>query len=123
MITTNSGLQYEGTKKMGGKLIKKGDLVRLNYKIALTLDDLILSKNLLDKSDSHEDPIIVPMGEGKLLKGVEEGLEGMEIGEARRLIVPPELAFGTRGVPGRVPPNSTLFIEINISTKTPTLSK
>lgn len=123
MITIDSDLQYEDTKKMGGKSLKKGDLVRLNFKIALTLEDLILSRNLIDSSDFHEEPIAICIGEGELLEGVDKGLEGMGIGDSRRLIVPSKLAFGERGVPSRVPPNATLFIEVTISTKTSKLLK
>lgn len=117
MITTPSGLQYEDDKNIGGSPIKNGQRIRLNYLVALSLEDLIHSKNLKDASETREEPVIVKVGDGSLLPGIEEGLNGMGKGNTRILIIPPELAFGKRGIPGIIPENATLFVEINISTK------
>ncbi len=118
MITTESGLKYEDTKKMKGKKISKGDLIRINYKVALKLEDLIHSNDLIDNSDNHEEPIIIAVGVGKLVRGVDEALKGMHVGDTRRIEVPQELGFGERGIPGIIPPNAKLYIELNVSTKT-----
>lgn len=117
MIITSSGLQYEDVKTSEGSMIEIGKNVWVKHKVALSLEKLI-NEDLLDSHKEHE-PIVVKLGEGKLLKGVEEGLLGMRIGGTRRLIIPPHLAFGERGVPGIVPSNAMIFVEINVSTKTP----
>lgn len=117
MITTNSGLQYEDIKLVGGQIVKAGQVIRINYKVALSLDNLINSIQLLDSSENHKDPVVVTVGNGELLKGLDEGVIGMGRGDTRLLILSPNLAFNKRGIPGIVPQNANLFIEINISTK------
>jgi FKBP-type peptidyl-prolyl cis-trans isomerase len=117
MITTPSGLKYENDKDIGGSPIKLGQLVRLNYKVALSQEDLIYSKNLIDTSDNREEPVVVKVGAGDMLPGIEEGIIGMGKGDTRLLVIPPELAFGKRGIPGIIPEDATVYVEINISTK------
>lgn len=117
MITTPSGLKYEDDKDIGGSPLQTGQRVRINYMVALHMEDIIHSKNLLDSSESRES-VTVKVGDGSLLPGIEEGIRGMRKGVTRRLIIPPELAFGKRGIPGIIPENATLYVEINISTKT-----
>lgn len=118
MITTSTGLRYEDVKEMGGPPIHVGQKILLHYRVAGSLEDLILCRNLLDCHEDHGGPIEVSVGAGELLRGVEEGLQGMQVGGKRRLIIPSDLAFGERGVPGIVAPDMTLFVEIYISTKT-----
>jgi len=118
MRITGSGLNYEDVKDSNGPFLKRGQAVRINYRVALSENDLIHG-NLIDNSERHA-PITVRLGEGSLLLGVEEGLQDMRVGATRLLVIPPHLAFGERGVPNRVPNNATLFVEINISTKTET---
>lgn len=117
MITKPSGLKYEDDKNIGGSPIKTGQRVRLNYKVALRLEDLIYSKNLIDTSENREEPVIVKVGAGDMLPGIEEGIMGMGKGNTRLLVIPPELAFGTRGIPGIIPEDATVYVEINVSTK------
>ena len=117
MLITESGLQYEDVKPMGGQVVRLGHTIRINYKVALSLEQLKLSSDLIDSSNMHEDPIVVTLGKGELLKGLEEGIIGMGRGDTRRFILPPHLAFNKRGVPGIIPENATLFIDINVSTK------
>jgi FKBP-type peptidyl-prolyl cis-trans isomerase len=116
MKLSYSGLKYDEVKDSNGPVINVGQLVRINYRVALSRADLEAG-NLIDNSEEHE-PLVVRLGEGELLPGVEEGAQGMRLGATRILVIPPELAFGERGVPGRVPKDATLFVEINISTKT-----
>lgn len=115
MKTTESGLSYEDVKESNGPLVRTGQTLRINYRVALSQSDLQIA-NLIDNSEEHE-PIMVRLGGGSLLLGIEEGVQGMRVGGTRLLIIPPHLAFGERGVPGRVPKNATLFVEVNISTK------
>lgn len=117
MIKIIDGLEYEDAKGIGGAPIKIGQVVRIEYKVALTLDDLRYSRNLIDESEKRESPIIITIGQTRLLKGVELGISGMRRGDTRWLKIPPDLAFGRRGIPGIVPQNSIVYVEIYISTK------
>ncbi|KAA3641004.1 MAG: hypothetical protein DWQ02_01185 [Bacteroidetes bacterium] len=116
MIKTPSGLKYQNDKNIGGAPIKIGQTIRLNYMVALSKEDLIHATNLIDSSEAR-DPILIKVGDGSLLQGLEEGIIGMSKGDTRIFEIPPHLAFGKRGIPGIIPENATLYVEINISTK------
>src|SRR5690348_1305145 len=97
MLKTESGLEYEDVKGIGGAPLKNGQVVRIEYKVALTPDDLVYARNLKDTSEGREDPLIVTIGKTRLLRGVEEGMVGMRKGDTRWLKIPPDLAYGKRG--------------------------
>lgn len=67
--------------------------------------------------DSNRDgaALVVKVGDGRVIKGWEMGLIGMKEGGKRRLIVPPKLGYGKRGVQGRIPGNATLIFEIDVA--------
>jgi FKBP-type peptidyl-prolyl cis-trans isomerase len=113
MITTDSGLQYYDFKHGGGPPVKAGQVVTMHYIVARTFD-AIEEGPWLDNSWKPNQPIRFRVGEGQVIKGIDEGIQGMMVAGHRWMIVPPELAFGRRGVPGRVLPNATLCLEIYI---------
>lgn len=60
------------------------------------------------------------LGEGRVIRGLEHGLHDLRVGGARRLTIPPTLAFGAQGVPGAVPPGATLIVELRLLAVAPT---
>lgn len=67
-----------------------------------------------DSSLDRGEPFNLTLGEGRVIPGWEQGLEGMRVGEVRELIVPPGLAYGARGAGGVIPPNATLRFEVEL---------
>ena len=106
VITTASGLKYVELKIGTGKVATKGDTVEVHY--VGTLAD---GKKFYSSRDRNE-TFSFELGAGKVIKGWDEGVAGMKEGGKRKLIIPPELAYGDRDVGnGLIPANSTLIFE------------
>ena len=106
-ITSKSGLKYIDEKIGEGENPKKGDIIVVHY--TGTLED----GSKFDSSRDRGQPFEFPIGMGRVIKGWEEGLATMKTGGKRKLIIPPELGYGSRGI-GPIPPNSTLIFEVEL---------
>ena len=107
-ITTPSGLTYLITKKGTGRQLKAGDTVVLNYTGTLT------NGTKFDSSYDRNEPLAFKLGAGKVIKGYDEGLAKLRIGDHAILVIPGNLAYGPRGVPNVIPPNATLIFIIEV---------
>jgi FKBP-type peptidyl-prolyl cis-trans isomerase len=108
VITTKSGLKYVESKVGDGKVAKAGDSVVVHYTGTLT------TGKQFDSSVGKK-PFEFNLGAGQVIKGWDEGVAGMKEGGKRRLIIPPELAYGNRDVGnGLIPANSTLIFEVEL---------
>ncbi len=94
-----------------GQEAKAGDTVKVDYTGWLYQKGARGTK--FDSSKDRNKPFIFTIGEGKVIKGWEEGVKGMRVGGKRELIIPPSLGYGARGF-GPVPPNATLDFEIEL---------
>jgi FKBP-type peptidyl-prolyl cis-trans isomerase len=108
---TGSGLQVRDDVVGSGQAIADGDYVEVDYTGWLWIDGAKGAK--FDSSHDRHEPYFFQVGQGQVIKGWDEGLLGMKVGGKRRLIVPPELAYGQNGRPG-IPPNSTLCFEVEL---------
>ncbi len=110
MNTTPSGLQYTDNFVGDGAEAKAGQHVTVHYTGWLYNDGEQGAK--FDSSRDRNDPFDFPLGAGMVIKGWDEGVQGMKIGGQRTLIIPPELGYGARGAGGVIPPNATLKFDV-----------
>jgi FKBP-type peptidyl-prolyl cis-trans isomerase FkpA len=111
LITTASGLQYEDTVVGTGALAKAGQYVRVHYTGWLYQNGQ--AGELFDSSKGRGEPFEFVLGAGEVIRGWDEGVQGMSAGGTRRLIIPAELGYGARGAGGVIPPNATLLFEVD----------
>ncbi len=102
-----NGIKTEILQPGTGVGAKTGDTVTVHYVGTLT------NGQKFDASRDHGQPFSFPLGAGQVIKGWDQGVVGMKVGEQRRLTIPPALGYGAGGA-GPIPPNSTLIFEIEL---------
>jgi peptidylprolyl isomerase len=105
---TASGLQYTDEVVGAGDTPQPGDYVVVHY--TGTLEDGTKFDSSLDRNEPFE----LALGAGQVIPGWDIGLQGMKVGGKRRLTIPPELAYGSQGAGGVIPPNATLIFEVEL---------
>ncbi len=108
-ITTESGLQYIQIEPGDGPSPQEGEVVALIYRAALE------DGTEFDSSYQRGETLTFAVGKGMIIPGLDEGVALMRLGEVALLIIPPELAFGETGVSGLVPPNATLYFQVELA--------
>ncbi len=104
---SQSGLKIEDIQAGNGPQVKSGDTVTIHYKGTLT------SGTKFDSSYDRGTPFTTQIGAGQVIKGWDIGVIGMRVGGRRKLTIPPDLAYGSRDIPG-IPANSTLVFELEL---------
>ena len=112
MTTTASGLQYEDTTAGTGATAQAGQRVRVHYTGWLWQDGQQGRK--VDSSKGRGSPFAFALGAGQVIRGWDEGVQGMRVGGTRVLTIPAELGYGARGAGGVIPPNATLVFEVDL---------
>ena len=107
-ITTASGLVIEEMVVGDGDEARAGQMVSVHYTGWLT------NGSKFDSSKDRNDPFQFPLGQGHVIKGWDEGVQGMKIGGTRKLTIPAHLGYGARGAGGVIPPNATLVFEVEL---------
>jgi FKBP-type peptidyl-prolyl cis-trans isomerase FkpA len=110
--TTPSGLQYEDVVVGDGAEATAGCMAVVHYTGWLYADGQAGRK--FDSSKDRGAPFDFPLGAGHVIRGWDEGVQGMKIGGTRRLVIPAELGYGARGAGGAIPPNATLLFEVDL---------
>ncbi len=107
-ITTASGLSYEIKVAGTGEVAAEGNKVSVHY--VGTLEN----GSKFDSSRDRGIPFSFNLGAGQVIKGWDEGVAGMKVGETRILTIPSDLAYGPSGIPGVIPGGATLVFEVEL---------
>ena len=103
-----SELQIEVLKQGDGIEAKSGQTVTVHYVGTFP------EGGKFDSSRDRGEGFTFKLGAGQVIRGWDQGVAGMKVGEQRKLTVPPNLAYGERGFPGAIPPNATLVFEVEL---------
>jgi FKBP-type peptidyl-prolyl cis-trans isomerase FkpA len=115
MTTTASGLQYEDPVTGSGETARAGHHVSVHYTGWLHDPNAPQGRGAkFDSSKDRNDPFEFELGGGMVIRGWDEGVQGMQVGGTRVLIIPPGLGYGSRGAGGVIPPNATLVFEVEL---------
>lgn len=106
--TTPSGLMIYDFSEGSGTVADSGDAVTVNYTGWLRSDSTRFDSSI------GGDPFTFTLGRGRVIRGWDEGVQGMSVGSERSLVIPPELAYGDRGAGNVIPPGATLIFEIEL---------
>tara|TARA_Y100000589_G_C27199211_1_gene648598 strand:+ start:1602 stop:2606 length:1005 start_codon:yes stop_codon:yes gene_type:complete len=106
--TTESGLSYFLLEEGSGATPKSGDNVSVHY------SGYLVDGTMFDSSYNRGEPISFPLGQGRVIKGWDEGISLLKVGDKAKFIIPSELAYGDRGAGGVIPPGATLIFEVEL---------
>ena len=101
-------MKIEKLTSGNGASPKTGDTVTVHYTGWLT------DGTKFDSSVDRDDPFAFVLGAGQVIRGWDEGVATLKIGDKARLTIPPEMAYGADGYPGAIPPNATLIFEVEL---------
>ena len=106
--TTQSGLQYLDITVGNGATAQAGQPVTVHYTGWLT------DGKKFDSSKDRNDPFQFNLGASEVIRGWDEGVQGMQVGGVRKLTIPAALGYGARGAGRDIPPNATLVFEVEL---------
>jgi FKBP-type peptidyl-prolyl cis-trans isomerase len=108
IIDTASGLGYVEIVEGTGERPRAGDSVSVHY------TGWLKSGEKFDSSHDRGQPLVFPLGKGRVIKGWDEGVSTMRVGGKRKLIIPAHLGYGDRGAGGVIPGGATLIFEVEL---------
>ncbi len=105
---TDSGLRYKMIAEGNGKKAEKGQTVSVHYK------GMLPDGTVFDSSYKRKQPIEFPLGKGHVIEGWDEGIQLLKEGDKARFVIPSNLAYGSRGAGGVIPPDATLVFDVEL---------
>jgi FKBP-type peptidyl-prolyl cis-trans isomerase len=107
-VTTASGLKYFDQVLGTGEVATAGKNTTVHY------TGWLENGKKFDSSVDRGQPFSFPLGAGRVIQGWEEGVQGMKVGGKRKLTIPSDLGYGSRGAGGVIPPNATLIFDVEL---------
>lgn len=107
-VTTSSGLKYVDQVVGTGDVAVVGKTANVHY------TGWLENGKKFDSSVDRGQPFSFPLGAGRVIKGWDEGVQGMKVGGKRKLTIPSDLGYGPRGAGGVIPPNATLIFDVEL---------
>ena len=107
-VTTPSGLKYVDQVVGTGEVAVAGKTANVHY------TGWLENGKKFDSSVDRGQPFSFPLGAGRVIKGWDEGVQGMKVGGKRKLTIPSDLGYGSRGAGGVIPPNATLVFDVEL---------
>lgn len=95
-------------------IIGQGDEAARGKTVIVHYTGWLTDGTKFDSSKDRNDPFDFPLGAGHVIRGWDEGVSGMKVGGTRKLTIPPEMGYGSRGAGGVIPPNATLVFEVEL---------
>lgn len=108
MTRTADGLYYKDITEGSGEEAEAGDVAVVHY------TGYLPNGTVFDKNGASDEPYSFEMGIGRVIRGWDLGVQGMKIGGERLLVIPPDLAYGSKGADNTIPPNTTLVFDIKL---------
>ena len=99
-------------KETGTATVESGDTVWVHY--AGRLENGTEFDNSTKHAETRRDGISFTIGAGQVIKGWDEGITGMKVGDKRQLVIPPQLGYGAQGAGATIPPNATLIFDVEL---------
>ena len=107
-VTTPSGLKYVD------QAVGTGDVAVVGKNVSVHYTGWLENGKKFDSSVDRGQPFSFPLGAGRVIKGWDEGVQGMKVGGKRKLTIPSDLGYGSRGAGGVIPPNATLIFDVEL---------
>lgn len=95
-------------------VVGTGTAAASGQKVTVHYTGWLTNGTKFDSSKDRGDPFVFPLGKGQVIKGWDQGVQGMKVGGKRKLTIPPGMAYGSRGAGGVIPPNATLVFEVEL---------
>ena len=95
-------------------VVGTGTAAASGQKVTVHYTGWLTNGTKFESSKDRGDPFVFPLGKGQVIKGWDQGVQGMKVGGKRKLTIPPEMGYGSRGAGGVIPPNATLVFEVEL---------